>query len=87
MAKKEKAMEKLIPESAPFALTINLKHMREIPEIVCCNMLFTDEIVARVSSSAYECMWLMLAIAKASWNPIPMHTNIKLIVATYGNLK
>ena len=46
------AIEKFVGESVPFILTTNLKQIRENPEIVCCNILFTDEIVARVSSKA-----------------------------------
>ena len=85
--KRKNAAEKLKPVT-PFAGAItNLKQIRDKPEIDCCTMLFTDDMVARVSSLANKWMWLMLAMAKESWNPIPMQTKIKLKQATYGSLK
>ena len=48
----EKAAEKPKPATSDDGATTNLKHIKDKPEIVCCNMLLTDEIVARVSSKA-----------------------------------
>ena len=70
-----------------FGAITNLKAIKDRPEMVCCSMLFTDEIVARVSSIACVCMWFILAIAKANWKPIPIQTNIRLIIAILGSLK
>ena len=52
MPKSVNAPEKLRPSIFFAGAMTNLKHIKDIPEIVCCNMLFTDDIVARVSSLA-----------------------------------
>jgi hypothetical protein len=52
MAKTVKAAEKDRPDEVLFGATTNLNKINDKPEIVCCNMLFTEEIVARVSSNA-----------------------------------
>lgn len=80
----ENAPAKLNPLFSLSGAITNLKQINDIPEILCWSMLFTDDMVARVSSSAKLCMWLMLAIANASWKPMPMHTKIKQIKATFG---
>jgi hypothetical protein len=81
------ASEKLKPVVSEDGAITNLKAINDKPEMVCWSMLFTDEIVALVSSIACECMWFILAIAKANWKPIPMHTKIRLIIAIFGSLK
>ena len=87
MANIVNAVENDSPVVALFGATTNLNKIKDNPDIVCCNILFKEEIVARVSSSAWLCMWLIFAIAKASWNPMPMHTKIKLNVDIFGSLK
>ena len=87
MANNVNADEKDSPVDVLFGATINLNRINDNPEIVCCNMLFTDEIVARVSSSAWLWICPILAIANANWNPMPMHTNIKLREDMFGSLK
>lgn len=52
MQKMENADENPCPLVLLSADTINLKHIKDIPEIVCWSILLTDDMVARVSSSA-----------------------------------
>ena len=82
-----KAEEKDSPVIELCGATTNLNNINESPEIVCCSILFTEDIVARVSSNAYVWIWFILAIAKANWNPMPIHTNIRLKVEMFGSLK
>jgi hypothetical protein len=51
--KMKNAAEKLRPVTSFAGEITNLKQISEIPEIVCCNMLFTEDMVARVSSMAW----------------------------------
>ena len=48
-----KADEKDSPDVELFGAMTNLNKIKDNPEIVCCNILFTDEIVALVSSNAW----------------------------------
>ena len=54
MPNKVKAQEKLKPVVLEFGAITNLNAIKDRPEIVCCSMLFTDDIVALVSSMAKE---------------------------------
>ena len=63
---KVNASEKLKPEVSDDGAITNLKAISDKPEIVCWSMLFTDDMVALVSSMAYECMWFIFAMANAS---------------------
>lgn len=87
MPNKLKASEKLKPCVVEVGAITNLKATSDSPEIVCWSILFTEDIVALVCSLAKVCMWLMLAMAKDSWKPIPMQTKIRLNIATLGSLK
>ena len=53
MANIVNAEENDSPAVALLGATTNLNKIKDNPDIVCCNILFTDEIVARVSSSAW----------------------------------
>ena len=52
MPKTENAAEKLKPVISFVGAITNLKAISDRPEMVCCNMLFTEDMVARVSSRA-----------------------------------
>lgn len=84
---KVKADEKLKPSVVELGAIVNLNKISDKPEMVCWSILFTEEIVALVCSLAKVWMWLMLAMAKESWKPIPMQTNTKLIIEMLGSWK
>ena len=81
------ADEKLKPSVDELGAITNLNKISDRPDMVCWSILFTEDIVALVCSLAQVCMWLMFAMAKESWKPIPMQTNIKLIIEILGSLK